>query len=177
MNSQRRTQMISATCPSYSSILKTTTDATLSDDVSLSIRGPNLDSHTMKCYSICMPCMSVSNTNIPPTSGLDISDKMHPIANNVQPRMYQNLLQNFTLPKVCQTQSPIQSPVPLSSTSTTSSLALPNYPTTSQQPFTWSNLTRPEFTKLLDTVCEEVLLWRHNCYSVPNGKVGRDFVN
>ena len=122
-------------------------------------------------------CMSVSNTNIPPTSGPDISDKIHPILNNVQPRIYQSLLQNITLPKASQTQSPIQSPVPQSSTSATSSLALPNYSTASQQPFTWGNLTGPEFTKLLDTVYEEELHWRHNCYSVPNGKVGRDFIN
>ena len=85
--------------------------------------------------------------------------------------MYQSLLQNVILPKAGQTQSPIQSPVPLSSTSATSSLSLPNYPTVSQQPFTWGNLTSPEFTKLLDTVCEEVLHWRCNCYPVPNGKV------
>ena len=62
MNGQHSTLMISATCESYSSIVKATTDATLSDHVSLSIRWPNLDSHTMKCCSNCMPCMSVSNT-------------------------------------------------------------------------------------------------------------------
>ena len=115
----------------YSSLVKTATDTTLPDDVSLSIRGPSLDSHTK----------SVSNTNLPPTSRPDISDKIHPIPNNIQPRMCQSLLQNVTLPKASQTQSPIQSPVPVSSTSATSSFSLPNYPTASQQPFTWGNLT------------------------------------
>lgn len=93
--------------------------------------------------------------------------------------MYQSLLQNVILPKAnkYKTKSPIQSPVALSSTSTISSLSLPNYPTASQQPFTWSNLTGPKFAKWLDTVYEDVLRWRHNCYFVPNGKVRRGFVN
>ena len=30
---------------------------------------------------------------------------------------------------------------------------------------------------MLDTVYEEELHWRHNCYFVPNGKVGRYFIN
>ena len=53
----------STTCQLHESIVKTTIDATLFDDVSLSIHGPNLDCLTMKLRSNCMPSMSVSDTN------------------------------------------------------------------------------------------------------------------
>ena len=43
--------------------------------------------------------------------------------------------------------------------------------------FTWGNLSGPEFDKLLNTTYDEVVHWRRNCFSVPFGKAGRDFVS
>ena len=70
---------------------------------------------------------------------------------------------------------PNQSPPP--STRAASPPTLPDYPVVTQQPFTWGNLTGPEFTNLLDTIYEEVVHWRRNCFSVPLGKAGREFVS
>ena len=47
-----------------------------------------------------------------------------------------------------------------------------NFPT-----FTWGNLSGPEFAMLLDTTYDEVVHWRRNCFSVPFGKAGREFVS
>ena len=47
-----------------------------------------------------------------------------------------------------------------------------NFPT-----FTWGNLSGLEFAMLLDTTYDEVVHWRRNCFSVPFGKAGRDFVS
>ena len=54
---------------------------------------------------------------------------------------------------------------------------LPEYTPLSSPTFTWGDLSGPEFARLLDTTYAEVVHWRCNCYSVPFGKVGRDFVS
>ena len=54
---------------------------------------------------------------------------------------------------------------------------LPVYPPMSSPTFTWGNLSGPEFATLLDTTYSEVVHWRRNCFSVPLGKAGRDFVS
>ena len=56
---------------------------------------------------------------------------------------------------------------------------LPVYPPMSScsPTFTWGNLSSPEFATLLDTTYSEVVHWRRNCFSVPLGKAGRDFVS
>ena len=54
---------------------------------------------------------------------------------------------------------------------------LPEYPPMSSPTFTWGNFSDPEFATLLDTTYAEVVHWRHNCFSVPFGKVGRDFLS
>ena len=58
-----------------------------------------------------------------------------------------------------------------------SSPQLPEYSPMSSPTFTWGNLSGPEFDKLLDATYDEVVHWRHNCFSVPFGKAGRDFVS
>ena len=46
-----------------------------------------------------------------------------------------------------------------------------NFPT-----FTWGNFGGQEFAVVLDPIYAEVVHWKHNCFSVPFGKTGRDFV-
>ena len=55
--------------------------------------------------------------------------------------------------------------------------SLPEYPCLNPPTFTWGNLNGPDFTKLLDSTYTKVLLWRRNCFSVPTGKAGREFVS
>ena len=50
-------------------------------------------------------------------------------------------------------------------------------PPMSSPTFTWGNCSGSEFTTLVDTTYAEVVHWRRNCFSVPFGKAGRDFVS
>ena len=54
---------------------------------------------------------------------------------------------------------------------------LPGYPNLSHSTFTWGSLDGADLTKLLDSTYTEVIHWRRNCFSVPNGKAGREFVS
>ena len=56
-------------------------------------------------------------------------------------------------------------------------LPLPVYPSLSPPTFTWGSLSGADFSELLDSTYSEVIHWRRNCFSVPTGKVGRDFVS
>ena len=79
-------------------------------------------------------------------------------------------------PSVSQLTNSISDPQnPDSSISTNPQL--PQHPPMSSPTFTWGNLSSPEFDKLLDTTYDEVVHWRRNCFSVPFGKAGRDFVS
>ena len=62
-------------------------------------------------------------------------------------------------------------------TPTRSTDPFPIYPSTIHQPFTWGSRPGLDFTQALNTTYKEVIHWRRNCFSVPFGKVGRDFVN
>ena len=53
---------------------------------------------------------------------------------------------------------------------------LPEYAPMSTPMFTWGNLSGPAFSSSLDAIYTEVVHWRRNCFTVPFGKVGKDFV-
>ena len=55
--------------------------------------------------------------------------------------------------------------------------SLPGYPSPSLSTFSWGSLNGADFTKLLDNTYNEVIHWRRNCFSVPTGKDGREFVS
>ena len=42
--------------------------------------------------------------------------------------------------------------------------------------FTWGKLSGPAFARSLDATYAEVVHWRCNCFTVPFGKAGKDFV-
>ena len=42
--------------------------------------------------------------------------------------------------------------------------------------FTWGKLSGPAFARSLDATYAEVVHWRRNCFTVPFGKAGKDFV-
>ena len=115
-----------------------------------------------KHCSDCLPCRLGNCTNIPPTNCTNIPSITKP--NNSNPS------------DTAQQQQPATVTLPLTR-ATSSSFPLPEYTAVSQQPFTWGSLTGHEFTKQLDTIYEEVVHWRRNCFSVPLGKLGRDFVS
>ena len=54
---------------------------------------------------------------------------------------------------------------------------LPDYPSVMPPSFTWGSVSGTNFSSLLDSVYNEVIHWRRNCFSVPFGKAGRGFVN
>ena len=54
---------------------------------------------------------------------------------------------------------------------------LPECTPMSSPTFKWGDLSGPEFARLLDTTYAVVVHWRCNCFSVPFGKMGRDFVS
>ena len=54
---------------------------------------------------------------------------------------------------------------------------LPGYSSLSHFTFTWGSLDSADLIKLLDSTYTEVIHWRRNCFSVPNGKAGREFVS
>ena len=43
--------------------------------------------------------------------------------------------------------------------------------------FTWGNLNATDFSDTLEATYTEVIHWRRNCFTVPLGRVGRDFVS
>ena len=53
---------------------------------------------------------------------------------------------------------------------------LPVYPPMNSPTFTWGNLSGSELVTLLEAIYAEVVHWRRNCFPVPFGKAGRDFV-
>lgn len=42
--------------------------------------------------------------------------------------------------------------------------------------FVWGKLSGPDFANSLQAIYAEVVHWRRNCFSVPFGKAGKDFV-
>ena len=42
--------------------------------------------------------------------------------------------------------------------------------------FVWGKLTGSDFTNSLNAIYSEVVHWRRNCFSVPYGKAGKEFV-
>ena len=101
---------------------------------------------------------------------------VNPLVNPPLTQENQSPLESTIQPTANQSSLPMPSLDTLPSTRAASSSPLPGYPAVSQQPFTWGNLTGPEFTKLLDTIYEEVVHWRRNCFCVPPGKAGRNFI-
>ena len=53
---------------------------------------------------------------------------------------------------------------------------LPDHPSVSVPAFTWGNLSGPDFAMTLDATYAEVVHWRRNCFTVPYGKGGKEFV-
>lgn len=43
--------------------------------------------------------------------------------------------------------------------------------------FIWGECDTPAFMALLDSAYKEVVFWRRNCFSIPNGHIGQMFVN
>ena len=54
--------------------------------------------------------------------------------------------------------------------------SLPEYAPMSTPMFTWGKLSGLAFAKYLDAIYAEVVHWRRNCFTVPFGKAGKDFV-
>ena len=53
---------------------------------------------------------------------------------------------------------------------------LPSPELVSMQRFTWGNHSAIDFTNTLEATYSEVVHWRRNCFTVPLGKAGREFV-
>jgi len=81
---------------------------------------------------------------------------------------------NFTHPKSDSNSEPLSVQ---QTNSDPSCPLLPAYLPMSSPTFTWGNYSGPEFTALVDTTYAEVVHWRRNCFSVPFGKAGSDFVS
>ena len=54
---------------------------------------------------------------------------------------------------------------------------LPNFPPVSSTTFTWGNLSGVEFVQIVNDAYTEIVHWRRNCFTVPFGKAGRNFVS
>ena len=82
-----------------------------------------------------------------------------------------------SVPSVPQTATndPSSSVQPRTTIST--SVPLPDFSTVLHQPFTWGHRSGTDFAKALDKVYGEVVHWKRNCFTVPNGRAGRDFVS
>ena len=53
---------------------------------------------------------------------------------------------------------------------------LPSPKPVSKPGFTWGNHSAADFTNILDSTYSEIVHWRRNCFTVPFGKAGREFV-
>jgi len=53
---------------------------------------------------------------------------------------------------------------------------LPEHASMSTPRFMWGKLTGSDFANSLHAIHAEVVHWRRNCFSVPFGKAGKDFV-
>jgi len=53
---------------------------------------------------------------------------------------------------------------------------LPEHASMSTPTFMWGKLTGSDFANSLHAIYAEVVHWRRNCFSVPFGKAGKDFV-
>ena len=54
---------------------------------------------------------------------------------------------------------------------------LPDYPPKASPNFHWSSLDSAAFSQALDSAYLEVVHWRKNCFDVPRGLVGKQFVS
>ena len=54
---------------------------------------------------------------------------------------------------------------------------LPAFVPMTNSQFIWGELNASAFTSLLDSACKEVVHWRHNCFSISKGHIGKVFVN
>ena len=73
---------------------------------------------------------------------------------------------------------PTSNTLPLDQQSSpTSHLAsLPAHASMSTPTFVWEKLTGSDFANSLNAIYSEVVHWRRNCFSVPYGKAGKEFV-
>ena len=72
-----------------------------------------------------------------------------------------------------QTILALQAPPPI----TNDSLALPDYTAMAEPNFIWGDRDSESFCNELQTVYEEVVHWRKNCFKIPSGNVGKSFVD
>ena len=58
-----------------------------------------------------------------------------------------------------------------------SSLQLPPFTPANDPVFTWGTYSAPDFMHSLEATYSEVVHWRRNCFTVPLGKAGKEFVD
>ena len=77
--------------------------------------------------------------------------------------------------------APVAQPVPTTHLRTPQqedpSLQLPPFTPANNPIFTWGTYSAPDFIHSLEATYAEVVHWRRNCFTVPLGKAGKEFVD
>ena len=144
-------------------------------------RGKCSPSRRGKCSNTKQLVASTSTPAQTPTSDRNLSTHVAiaDATSNVSTPSVIDTQSTATLPAIGQSSSNAH---PATSQNSTAPAAptqstLPDYPPVMPPSFTWGSVSGTDFSRLLDSIYNEVIHWRRNCFRVPFGKAGKGFVN